>query len=498
MKIKKIGFEISIIIILSIMYLKFIPVWFKEWSNFDSFYAFGFFMLAFQVYFFKTNWNAIKLIPKNPSYTGILFLIPGFILYTVGIKAGYDYLTNLALPFFLIGIILSCYGIKLLKFSFIPLILFTFALPILPLHRLTMPLQLASASITSHIMNFLGIVSHNEGSTLFVEKYRIAVAPGCSGLKSLSTLFFICLIYAYFIRTTFFKKSLFVLASFPIAISINVLRILFVGFYALYNGYNGLVEFHDNAGLVGYVLSIAIIVPLAQFIESKPEEKIEKQGALNLEEPSGEKEYSKFKLVPLKHKIIVLIFLLSSLVIANLHFNNHKNKLILINQAFPYKISNWEGKDIKSAKSIYEMIDKEEFLFREYHNTANNQKVILAIVLTNKRDHIHDPEVCYRGQGISMENEKPLKIDPAFVANYVYGATVKENYNMLYWYTDLENSYSNRAIFMKDIAKILFFDKPSNGFGLVVLLGTEKETKRKDLSLLAEDINNYLKTLKDK
>jgi len=272
MNIKKIQFEILVIITLIVMYFKFVPVWFKEWTDFDSFYAFGLFMLAFQIYFFKKNWNTIKTIPKKPSYTGIPFLLAGFVLYIIGIRADYSYLTNLALPLFITGIILNCYGIKLLRFILIPFILFAFALPILPLHRITMPLQLVSAWITSHIMNLLGIASYNEGSILYVEKYRLAVAPGCSGLKSLSTLFFICLIYSHFMNASFLKKSLFVLASLPLALSINILRILFVGFYALYNGYNGLENFHDNAGLIGYITSIIIIIAFAKFTESKPEE----------------------------------------------------------------------------------------------------------------------------------------------------------------------------------------------------------------------------------
>jgi len=200
----------------------------------------------------------------------------------------------------------------------------------------------------------------------------------------------------------------------------------------------------------------------------------------------------------MKYKLIVLIILLSALFLANIHFNNHKNQVIFINQVFPYKIGSWEGKNIKPAKSTYEMIDKEEFLFREYRNKLDNQKVILAIVLTKKRDHVHDPDVCYRGQGISMVNERPLQVNSNFIPNYVYGKTAKERYNMLYWYTDLNKSYNNRVKFMKNITKSLFFDNNSNGFGLIVILGTEKESKKQDLTKFADNINNHLKILKNK
>lgn len=270
---KNIFFELLIIFMLVLMFHNYLNDWVSEWSNFDSFYAFGFFSLAFIGYFLKENYVVLKNIEKKPSAFGIVFLFIGLLVYVVGIRADYSFMTSLALPMFIFGIILSLYGKKMIFKLLIPIILFTFSLPIFPLHRITMPLQLFSAQAAHILLSSLGVPAHHEGSLLLVGNYRLSVEPGCSGLKSVSSLFFISLIYTYFIKSEFTKKIFFVAASIPLALFMNILRLTFSGFYALYNGYHGLLEFHDGVGIVGYIISIGIIILFARFIENKTEEK---------------------------------------------------------------------------------------------------------------------------------------------------------------------------------------------------------------------------------
>lgn len=271
-KLKTYYFEIVIAVLLVVMYKDYIPVWISGWSDFDSFYAFGFFLLAFLAYMFKKNYEKLKAIPHKPSYLGIVLLLIGFSLYIVGIRSSIDYLTSLSLPIFLSGIILTIYGVKLFLITLIPIILFAFSLPIFPLHRITMPLQLLSARAASDLINFLGVPSSNEGNIVNIGNYSISVVAGCSGLKSLSSLFFMSVIYSYFINATFWRKILFVFISLPLAFLMNVFRITVVGFYAFYNGYNGLNDFHEWLGIIFFIISIFIIILISRSIETEPKE----------------------------------------------------------------------------------------------------------------------------------------------------------------------------------------------------------------------------------
>jgi len=264
-------FEIIFILIIALLFHENVSDWIKKWSDFDSFYAFGFFMLAFVVYLIRKNYKILSEIKNNPSWWGIPLLLIGLFLYVIGVRADYDYIANTSFPFFVAGLLLVIKGKEFFIAILFPLILLSFAIPVLPLHRITMPFQLLSAEITTFILSFLGLQAVNDGNIILLEGHRISVVAGCSGLKSLYSIFFICVIYSYFINTSFIKKIGFVIASIPLALSMNVFRILTVSFYVLYNGEEHAEAFHDGAGVVAYVISIALIILVSMLIEDNKE-----------------------------------------------------------------------------------------------------------------------------------------------------------------------------------------------------------------------------------
>ncbi len=264
-------FELIAIILLLFMYKNYIPEWVSGWMDADSFYAFGFFLLGFFVYLIKTNLNNLKNLPKAPDIIGVPLLITALAIYVFGYRASIHYLVNISFPMFISGIILTIYGRKLFALTLIPVIMFAFSISILPLYRLTMPLQLLSAKLTAVLLNGLGFVSYNEGSLVTVNNFKLSVVAGCSGLKSLSTLIFTSIISCYFINAKMFKKILVVLFCFPLAIIMNMLRITIVAIYTVYNGYEGMEKFHDDLGIFVFIISLGILLLLSRYIEEKQE-----------------------------------------------------------------------------------------------------------------------------------------------------------------------------------------------------------------------------------
>jgi exosortase len=265
---KKFYFEAILLIIIAMMYKDYFSGWLTQWSDINSSYAYAFFIFAFIVYFIKTNYEELINIPKNVDYKGLIFLILGLISYVSGIRTDISYLTCISLPLFVGGIILTLYGSKIFKKLLLPLILFTFAFPFFPLHRITIPLQNLSAGLTASFLNILGVDSHSQASLISVGDYKLSVIAGCSGLRSLTTFLFTGIIFTYFMKISRLKKVLFASFTIPLSVIMNVLRLSIVGFYALYNGYEGIEEFHDNLGIVVAVISISIMVVTAKFLEN--------------------------------------------------------------------------------------------------------------------------------------------------------------------------------------------------------------------------------------
>jgi len=206
-------------------------------------------------------------IPKEQTFAGLPLLLAGFVLYVIGFRADINYMVSLSLPVFIGGIIFVRYGVSTFRTILIPLLLFTLIFPIFPIHKIIVPMQIFSAHITADVLRFLGINAFSEGSMINIEKYKLSVAAGCSGMRSLSTLFFTSIIFTYFINARTFKKVIYVFSSIILALVMNILRLSIVGFYALYNGYKNIESFHDNIGIVISIISILLLLFVARFFE---------------------------------------------------------------------------------------------------------------------------------------------------------------------------------------------------------------------------------------
>lgn len=174
---------------------------------------------------------------------------------------------------------------------------------------------------------------------------------------------------------------------------------------------------------------------------------------------------------------------------ANYNLNSKKKLGVKINNIFPYEFQGWKGKDITPDKVTFTMLEPEELLFRTYEK--NDKKIYLTIVLTNKRDHIHDPQVCYRGQGVDMDKQKFIKFGKQGINAYWVNAKKQDTpYNIVYWYTDLDKTYSSRYEFMKNVIFANIMNKPIFYYLLISISGLN--VSNEELKIFAEKVNNDL------
>lgn len=267
--LKKNIIEIYLISILCLIYSKSLSGWVKEWTNFESYYGLGFFVIVFNLYFVKENRDYLKNIPKSNSLWGIFFVLLAMCTLVIGYRGDVEYLVNLSFPLAISGIVLTLYGIDILKCFSLPIVLTAFILPIIPSNRLTIPLQMISTDISSSLLAISGINTFTEGNIIYANNFKLGVVAGCSGLKSLFSLVFVCLITCYFEKIKIKKKLFYLILIIPFAVSMNAIRIFFTVLYGIYNGYNNVEQFHDNLGLVMNVISILFVIYFIRYNSKK-------------------------------------------------------------------------------------------------------------------------------------------------------------------------------------------------------------------------------------
>ena len=71
----------------------------------------------------------------------------------------------------------------------------------------------------------------------------------------------------------------------------------------------------------------------------------------------------------------------------------------------PMELGEWKGKDMPITERVYQILETEDVLMREYIN-SRGEKVDLAIVYSGaSRAAFHPPEICYLGGGRELLNK---------------------------------------------------------------------------------------------
>ena len=131
------------------------------------------------------------------------------------------------------------------------------------------------ANIVYNIMDMLGYVVTLSGNTLSFPNGSVGVADACSGIRSLTACLFAGSFLAAVFLNRLWKKVLMVAFSMVFAFINNVIRALFLSFWAYSNGPDSISGFvHDAAGyfvMIMTIICLLLMMPIFQFSAVPPE-----------------------------------------------------------------------------------------------------------------------------------------------------------------------------------------------------------------------------------
>lgn len=205
------------------------------WSSDDM--AHGFFAPIVAV-LIVWDTRAELLQPRGePSVWSLVLLGAGALLGTVAVLGNSSTFSRFAFLLSLAGCLLVLGGWQTLRRYLFPvlLLLFTFPVPNVFYGELTQPLQLVATRLSEVFLELLGFSVVREGNILQLPYMRLSVVEACSGLRSLITLIFFCVVYSYFFEARLWLRAVLVLFAIPCAIFVNALRITTTGLLGKYN-----------------------------------------------------------------------------------------------------------------------------------------------------------------------------------------------------------------------------------------------------------------------
>jgi exosortase len=118
-------------------------------------------------------------------------------------------------------------------------------------------LQILASKLASDLLPLFGVPVLREGNVIQLPQMQLEVAEACSGIRSLMSLFTLSIFYGYFMERSNWRRIVLVLASIPIAIAANAVRILGTGLCVQYwDPDKALGFFHEFSGWVIFLVSL--------------------------------------------------------------------------------------------------------------------------------------------------------------------------------------------------------------------------------------------------
>ena len=175
-----------------------------------------------------------------------------------------------------------------MKEIFLRFCLLGFCMPLpADLDGLTLPLRVLVSSMAVWFSdNLLGIDVIRQGTYLVSGdgEFRYDVAPACSGIRSLTSLFLLTTVFAFTGRIPIWQRLTVILLAIPLAIFGNWLRLTSVIVVAETWGEEAGKKIEQNLGFLTFAVALVGVMILLRFFE-KPLEK-EKDESKEPDEPT--------------------------------------------------------------------------------------------------------------------------------------------------------------------------------------------------------------------
>ncbi|MFZ0339510.1 MAG: exosortase A [Terracidiphilus sp.] len=225
-------------------------------------YSYGFLVPIFATYLVWAKRKVLLHTQIAPSWSGVAVVAMGLVVLLLGVYGAELFLSRISLVILLAGLVLCFGGWQLLKELRFPLLVLILAIPIpaILFNAITFPLQILASKLASALLSLCGVPVLREGNVIELSAMKLEVAEACSGIRSLMSLFTLAIFYGYFLEKSILRRVILALASIPIAIAANAVRIFGTGLCVQYwdpdkaEGF-----FHEFSGWVIFLVSLGCL-----------------------------------------------------------------------------------------------------------------------------------------------------------------------------------------------------------------------------------------------
>ncbi len=199
--------------------------------------------------------------PRSSEWWGLAILILGIFFYIVAYRTIQARVAAGSIPFVLYGLIAFIWGRHVARHFIFPLILVYFAIPLPGLTLATNGLQVIATQIAYHVSSLCGadIIAAGTNIQSAAGKWdALAIAEGCSVVRSLIALTFIAAVYGNLTQDKVWKHIVLIGVSVPLAILANSIRVTTIILIAEYGDAEFAAKtYHNFSGFIFFPMGLA-------------------------------------------------------------------------------------------------------------------------------------------------------------------------------------------------------------------------------------------------
>ncbi len=239
-----------------------------DWYH-DSNYSHGFLIPIISGYLLYRKKGIIVERISGPDRAGLWMVAAGLLLFIAANGAAEYFTLRLSLVVTLFGLVFYLFGRRVIKCCWfeIAFLIFMIPIPYVIYYAATFPMQIVASKIAVGLLNLLGAGAVRQGNIIHLGGISLEVAEACSGIRSLVSLAALGALYAYLSLRHTTGRILLFLATAPIAILANVVRVFVSSVLAYAVAIDVTVEpMHTIMGLSVFVVALIMLAVAAAIL----------------------------------------------------------------------------------------------------------------------------------------------------------------------------------------------------------------------------------------
>lgn len=232
-----------------------------QWAT-DENMGHGFFVPIVSAFIVWQRREMLLASPARSNGWGLVLVIFAALLSLAATLGAELFTARLSFLIALVGVIVYLGGVRWAAILTFPLTLLLFMIPIPAIiyAQLTLRLQTLASQLGEVLIGAMGIPVLRVGNTLQLPSQTLDIAEACSGIRSLLSLLFLSLVYAYLADKRVWMRWALAATTIPIAIGANGIRVAVTGLLSQINTKLATGLYHESEGYIVFIVALAALL----------------------------------------------------------------------------------------------------------------------------------------------------------------------------------------------------------------------------------------------